>query len=252
MHRPFAHLAPGLAALSLSLTAAPPAPAMPGCAADAMLVFDGSASMAEIGFDQSEATRIEEARRALAQVMPGIAALRRIGLLIYGPGGTTACSGFDLRFAPIAEAATPVVDAVAALRPDGLTPLTAAVQAAAEVLAYRSSPGLVVLVTDGNETCGGHPCALGQALAEDGADLVVHVIGFRASVDYWTWNNPEQRAGADSVARCLADKTGGTFVRAETLEELVEAMRSTLGCPLIGGLGRSLTATAKLSGRAPG
>ncbi|MEM9129097.1 MAG: hypothetical protein AAGA97_05190, partial [Pseudomonadota bacterium] len=50
------------------------------CARDAMLVIDGSASMAEVTFDTSVPTRIEDARAAVAQAMPEIAPVRRVGL----------------------------------------------------------------------------------------------------------------------------------------------------------------------------
>ena len=44
------------------------------------------------------------------------------------------------------------------LVPTGKTPLTTAVEQAAQVLDYRNKPGVVVLVTDGEETCGRSPC----------------------------------------------------------------------------------------------
>ena len=91
------------------------------CSVDAMLVFDGSASMDEISFETGPNTRIVEARQALRRAMPGIAPFRRVGLLIYGPGPAGACQNLDLRFGPIAEAAGPVIGAVESLRPDGLT-----------------------------------------------------------------------------------------------------------------------------------
>lgn len=231
---PLARLPAVMACAALVL--APQARAAPGCATDAMLVFDGSASMSEIGFDSAEATRIEEARLAVARALPDIAPLRRVGLVIYGPGGADSCGGVDLRFGPVADAAGRIIAEVDALRPGGLTPLAASVRVAAEALSYRSEPGVVVLVTDGNETCGGRPCALGTELAAVAPGLVVHVIGFRVRVDFWTWDNPEQKAysARDSVAKCLADRTGGLFVTTETVDELVEALRETLGCPLIG------------------
>lgn len=67
-----------------------------------------------------------------------------------------------------------------ALDPGGLTPLADSVAAAAEVL---GEAGIVVLVTDGNETCGGTPCALGARLAETHPGFTVHVIGFRVVHD---------------------------------------------------------------------
>ncbi|QGY00301.1 VWA domain-containing protein [Roseovarius faecimaris] len=197
-----------------------------------MLVMDGSASMDEKGFDLTAPTRIDDARAAMALAMPQIAPIRRVGLLVYGPGGDEGCTGISLRFAPVRDAAGPVAEEIGGLIPGGMTPLAASVEAAADVLGSR---GIIVLVTDGNETCGGRPCALGRRLAEE-TRLTVHVIGFRVAFDPFAWNSPEAGVftGADSVAKCLSDATGGMYVNTETVEELAEALRVTLGCDLIG------------------
>ncbi|MEL6315614.1 MAG: vWA domain-containing protein, partial [Pseudomonadota bacterium] len=129
------------------------------CTRDAMLVFDGSASMAELGLQLDEPKRIDDARAALRDAMPQIAPIRRIGLLTYGPGPENSCDGINLKFEPVPDAAGRVMEAIAWLDPNGLTPLTEAVREAADVLNYRTTPGIVVLVTDGNDTCGGMPCA---------------------------------------------------------------------------------------------
>ena len=101
---------------------------------------------------------------------------------------------------------------------------------------YRSDPAVIVLLTDGNETCGGRPCALSQALASNAHDLTVHVIGYRlrAHDELFSWNNPEQTFGDENVARCLADATGGMYVTTDTVDELTQALQATLGCALIG------------------
>lgn len=225
------------ASVAVALGSSTPMAQIGDCATDAMLVFDGSASMDEISLETGPNTRIVEARQALRRAMPDIAPYRRVGLMIYGPGPNGACRNLDLRFGPIAGADGPVIDAIDALRPDGLTPLTEAVRQAAEALDYRNRAGVVVLVTDGNETCGGRPCELVQTLRATDHDLTIHVIGFRAVVDFFAWNNPEQDAqNATTVARCLADETGGLFVTTETVDELVIALQQTLGCPVIGRL----------------
>lgn len=206
------------------------------CAVDAMLVFDGSASMAEIGFDPANPTPIEEARAAVALAMPLVESYRRIGLMTYGPGGDTSCSGLQLHFRPKAFAAQATISSVEGLDPDGMTPLAASVEAAAELLNYRTEPAIVVLVTDGNETCGGRPCTLSNRLAAAAQDLTIHVIGFRGEGDVFVWNNPEQpRFASDSAAKCLSDRTGGLFVSTRTVDDLVAALQRTLGCLLIGG-----------------
>ena len=230
-----------LAALTLPFG---PSPSLgtAGCAEDAMLVFDGSASMAELSFAlQERKTRIVEAREALRDALPDITPFRRVGLLPYGPGSQDACSNIALRFGPRADAAAAIIAEIDALQPKGLTPLAASVRAASEAREHGTKPGSVVLVTDGNETCGGRPCALGTALAAEAVDLTVHVIGCKVVVDFFSWDNPEQvDVGAgNTVAKCLADRTGGLYVSTETVDELADALRVTLGCALIGSMDRT-------------
>ena len=219
--------------LALAFSLPGPAPQAAGeCARDAMLVFDGSGSMGEVGHDPTAPTRIIEARRAVRDAMPDIAPYRRVGLLTYGPGGADSCSGIDLRFAPRADAAGAVVAGIERLDPGGLTPLAESVAAAAEVL---GGEGIVVLVTDSNETCGGTPCALGARLAAERPGLTVHVIGFRVVHDAFSWNSPEaQDFDGETVAKCLPDATGGLFVPTETVGDLADALRVTLGCVVVG------------------
>jgi Ca-activated chloride channel family protein len=205
------------------------------CSSDAMIVFDGSGSMAEMGFNDIQEPRIFEARRAMANAIPQISQVRPLGLVIYGPNGADECSGLDLRFAPIADAAPKILADVNALEPTGSTPLTEAVKLAAETLDYQNKPATVVVVTDGKETCGGQPCALAVDLAADGMDTTVHVIGFKVRATFFSWDKEVNgsEAKVESVSRCLADSTGGTYTSAETLEQLTAALKETLGCQLL-------------------
>lgn len=206
--------------------------AEPSCTEDAIVVFDGSASMSEARDGLGGETRIAAARQAMHRAMPEIAMSRRLGLVTYGPGSQRAnCNNVDLRFPPIPNAAPQIIGAVDALEPGGSTPLTAAVRRAAEALEYTYSPGVVVLVTDGRETCGGSPCSLGAELAANGADLTVHVIGFQLQPDIS--GHPSFRPkNVVHKADCLAAKTGGQIVTTGTVEELVAALRETLACPV--------------------
>lgn len=199
-----------------------------------MLVFDGSLSMVEGGADILSLPRIADARIATATVLPEIEAQRRVGLITYGPGSSDGCDGITLHFPPVENAAGPIQEVLDALSPAGLTPFTAAVEEAARTLDYTRERSLIVLVTDGNETCGGRPCATADRLVAQAADMTVHVIGFQFRSDYFAWDNPEQTFGEDTVARCFADKTGGLFVTPNTVGELEDALRATLGCVLIG------------------
>ncbi|MEP1587037.1 MAG: VWA domain-containing protein [Tateyamaria sp.] len=224
-----------LGSLILSALYATSAGATDNCAADAMVVFDGSGSMAEMGFNDINEPRIFEARRAISDTIPEIAERRRLGLVVYGPMGVDECTGVDLRFPPMLDAARPVIDAVNSLEPSGSTPLTDAVKLAAETLDYQSRPAAIVLVTDGKETCGGQPCILATDLANEGADTTVHVIGFKVRGSFFSWDRDTDNDYnvSESVARCLADRTGGTYTSAETLDQLIAALRETLGCQFL-------------------
>lgn len=207
------------------------------CVEDAMIVFDGSGSMSETGFNLLEEPRIHEARRAMRSAMPPIAANRNLGLIIYGPGPGDICSNIETHFGPSPNAAPAIISAVDALIPSGNTALTEAVHEAALALEYTTNPGTIVLITDGKETCGGSPCELATKLVSEGVGLTIHVIGFRVRGDHFSWDRTSQAddyANAISVARCLADRTGGFYVAAEGVDELVDALRDTLGCQLIG------------------
>lgn len=206
-----------------------------------MVVFDGSGSMAEMGHNLFNEPRIFDARRAVRRVMPQIETLRRIGLITYGAGGGEgSCESIETRFTPIPSAAARMISEIDQMQPEGQTPLTVAVAQAAAVLDYKRSPGVIVLVTDGKETCGGAPCALAAELAS-GADLTVHVIGFRVRGRHFAWQEGDapqegEYGNETPVARCLADQTGGTYTRAESLDELIGALKRTLGCPIFSAL----------------
>ncbi|WP_419412246.1 vWA domain-containing protein [Primorskyibacter sp. 2E107] len=202
-----------------------------------MIVFDGSGSMAEMGFNKIDVPRIIEAREALHSVLPQIAAMRRLGLVVYGPGGDAECKSTELHFGPRPDAARPISAAVDAIDPTGNTPLTEGVRLAAEALEYRTRAGAIVLVTDGDETCGGAPCQLAADLAAEGLDLTVHVIGFKVRSSHFRWDS-ERDTEAVSNARCLADRTGGEYFSAESVQDLIGALRVTLGCNVFGALTR--------------
>jgi len=199
---------------------------IPPCHEDAMVVFDASGSMSGneiLGIPNSRA-RIDEARSALARVLPNATKFRRVGLVSYGPGPWNQCN-VKLDLKPMANAAGPIMSAVNAIVPAGRTPLTSGIEAAAEALDFRAKPGVVVVITDGEETCGRAPCEIAKELHAAGYKLTVHVVAFKY----------ESYSYGMSVLdlMCVAEENGGLYVKANSEEELVEALEKTLDCPMI-------------------
>jgi Ca-activated chloride channel homolog len=193
-----------------------------------MIVFDASGSMAG-NVNQGIATiipRIDEVRGALSKVLPSATRFRRVGLITFGPGPYNQCN-VQLNFAPTPNAADGIMSVVNALTPAGKTPLTSAVEQAAAVLDYRHKPGLVVVITDGEETCGRSACDLGAQLHDGAYQLTVHIIGYR--VENYSWTG-EQSIGE---AKCLAERNNGLYVTAQSQDDLVAALEKTLDCPMI-------------------
>jgi Ca-activated chloride channel family protein len=194
------------------------------CLDDAVLVLDASGSMAGTDMNTMK-PHIAKVRDALAVVVPAVAPRRHLGLMVYGPGASPQCTNIELRLAPGPNSAETILGEVNGVVPAGQTPLTAAVRDAAEVLHFREKPAVVVLLTDGEETCGGDPCRVARQLKAEAAALTIHVIGFKvAGASTWL------ASGTGSA--CMAAETGGLSIAAQDKDELIEALRKTLTCPL--------------------
>jgi len=218
------------AAMAISAGAALSAEEQAPCTEDAMIVFDASGSMSGDGWGYGSETagvvsRIDKVRATLAEILPKVTRFRRVGLITYGPGTWNQCN-VRLDLAPAENTAQRILAAINALVPAGKTPLTEAVAQAADVLDYRAKPGIIVLLTDGEETCGGSPCDLSKELSREAAQLTVHIISLR--VKGYTW------MGEQSILemKCLAERNRGLYLTIETQDELMVALEKTLGCPM--------------------
>ncbi len=188
------------------------------CRENAMLVFDASGSMALF---RDGRPKIDIARDAAADVLPDVTRFRPTGLVTYSGGQGPACTDVNLRVRPDVKTGEMILSAMAKVRPNGATPLSEAVRLAADVLKGLKDPGIIVLVTDGLENCGGNACELARELRREGGRLRVHVISFFLH-------------GRDEhTVTCLAESTGGTYSATESLDGLRDALHKVLSCARI-------------------
>lgn len=200
------------------------------CRENAMLVFDASGSMALF---RNGRPKIDIAREAAADVLPDVTRFRRTGLVTYSGGRGLACADINLRVQPRVEAGSAILAEMSKLQPNGATPLSEAVEMAAGVLKRLDEPGVIVLVTDGLENCGGNVCELGRKLQVEGGRLRVHVISFFL------------HGRSERTIMCLAEQTSGTYTSTTSLDTLREALHKVLGCARISRLGRDEAASGK-------
>lgn len=174
-----------------------------------MLILDGSGSM----WQQIDGkTKIAIARDVVGTVVQEWPGNNQLGLMSYGHREKGSCDDIETLLDPAAVDINAFISAVGDIAPKGKTPLTAAVEAAAEDLKYTENKASIILVSDGEETCGVDPCAAGKRLEKLGIDFTAHVISFDV---------PEEKSQG---LRCLAEATGGRFLLARDAAELRSAL----------------------------
>lgn len=213
----------------LRLTRAPPpsalsAPAPPsqGSAASPpalALILDASGSMLR-RMEEGEGRRIDAARAALRRIAAEeIAPGRLVALRVFGDGAAGECGG-DLRLPLAAHAPEALIAAAEAAEPVNLakTPLAANLTAAGADLAASPGARIIVLLTDGEETCGGDPEAAIAALRAQGVAVTVNIVGFAV----------EDPALEADFARWAAIG-GGAYLSAKDEPALAEALAAAMG-----------------------
>ena len=198
-------LAAGPAALAESASSAP--------TARVMIVLDASGSM----WGQIDGKpKIAIARDVIRGILNGWDPKMDLGLTVYGHRRKGSCSDIQTLIPVGRPDAKAIMRAVDGLNPKGKTPLSEAVRRAAEALKYTEERATVILVSDGRETCGADPCAVGRALEKSGVDFTAHVIGF------------DVKRGEQAGLRCLAKATGGRFFPAKDAAGLRKALTRTV------------------------
>jgi hypothetical protein len=201
----------------LTVTADPPPPAPPAVRRNLLLILDLSGSM---NLALGRSTRIATARQVLKDLLAHVSDDTNVGLRVYGDryGSRQKQTCSDSHLAapvqPLDRAAlTKLIDAA---RPRGETPLVYSVtQAIGDLKA--AGGGSVVLITDGEESCGGSFVAAEAALKESGLAFRLNIVGFTL-----------KGAAAQKSLSDLAASTGGAFYAANNGPALAGALNATL------------------------
>lgn len=181
------------------------------------LVLDASGSM-NAKLPNGE-TRIDVARRAIKGVAALMPADAQLSLRLYGaqsPAAQKNCQDTHLALpvAPARAAADAIAASVDAAKAQGYTPISHSLEQAQEDFPADAKERVIVLVSDGKETCRGDPCATAKALGAKG--FVIHTVGFVVDT------------AARGQLQCMARATGGSYFDAPVGPELPDALKSAL------------------------
>lgn len=175
-----------------------------------VLVFDASGSMWNPM--EGDTTRIEIARDVIEGYFIERNAKEPVAVLAYGHRRRGDCQDIETVAELGEHAPIDLAQKIRNLNPQGMTPLTASMQKAFDLIPRTAESADIVLVTDGLENCSGDPCALAAEMAESGINVRAHVVGFGMT-----------EAEVATLA-CVAEQTGGQIFHANSGEELASAL----------------------------
>jgi hypothetical protein len=188
-------------------------------------ILDASGSM-QADLPDGE-RRITAARRALGELSTNIPAGVNASLWVFGhrignseAERTQSCRDIEQLISLGPMDAAEFTSQANSVTARGWTPLTDAISQAAATLP-PASDNSIVLISDGEATCGGDPCAVAAALADSNIDLVVNTIGF--DVD----------AATREQLQCIARVTEGQYFDASNANELGSALQQAAVQPTV-------------------
>ncbi len=180
------------------------------------VILDASGSMnGKLGGGEMKIAAAKSAVSELVKKMPDGAVLSFRAYGHQSPREKHDCQDteFLVPFGPLSKNRGLIEAKAKGLTARGYTPITQVItKGAGDFPADFQGDKVIVLVSDGKETCEGDPCAMAQVLAKKGMKLVIHTVGF--GVD----------EAAKSQLECVARATGGRYFPAESTAELIKVL----------------------------
>jgi Mg-chelatase subunit ChlD len=182
-----------------------------------ILVLDGSGSM---GAKVQNESKMEIAKAAASNFVGSLKSEVNFGFVVYGQKGSTAqkaisCAGIDTIATLGKLNATATKAEIAKLKPVGWTPIADSLKKAQTLLEkypadkYRN---IILLISDGEETCDGNPVAVASALQASESKTITNVIGFDVG------------GAAEAQLKNIASSGAGAYYSARTANELNSAL----------------------------
>lgn len=183
-----------------------------------LFILDSSGSMAERAGLQVKMDAAKAALKTYARTLPPSS---KVGLMVYGHKGSNSvsqksisCAAIDMVYPMATPEASSFNAAVDSFKPTGWTAVGGSLLKAKGVLSGTSGKSVVVLITDGIETCGTDPVSAVKTLKAAGIDVRVDVIGYALD------------SSARSQLQSVASFGEGTYYDARTSDDFAKALNN--------------------------
>lgn len=183
----------------------------PGDEPEVVLIVDGSGSMKEPFPGAS--SRIDMAKRSVDNMVRGLPPGIDVGLIDF-----QSCNNVRRdKFYGDAERGQ-LIGEVNNLSPWGGTPLARSIERAGNIVS-GDVESVIVVVSDGEESCGGDPCAAARALKAAKPKAIVNVIDISGDAE------------SRQVIQCVARATGGQVLKADSAQDMMRKMQQATRQP---------------------
>jgi Ca-activated chloride channel homolog len=188
-----------------------------------ILILDSSGSMAaKMGGD----SKLEIAKKAALNFVKNLADDVSLSIIAYGQKGSNStsdkavsCAGIEQVYWLDKVKSDVVNEKISPLQPTGWTPIADSLQKAKDILdkypatEYNNS---ILLISDGEETCGGDPVAKAKELNASNINFKIDVIGFDVG------------GTAEGQLKAISSNGGGVYYSARNSQELNDNMNKNI------------------------
>ena len=182
-----------------------------------LIILDASGSMGENA--GSYESKMFAAKEALEKVLREVDSSYLVGLRVYGSSDPNLneyldCQDTHLLVPPQPYNRALIVNQLRKIKPRGQSPIGYAMRQAIQDLApIRAKEKKIILISDGQDTCGYDPCSFSRSLAENNLDFKMDVVGF-GGIDL----------SAQVQLKCIAHNLDGNFYSADNPEQLKQSL----------------------------
>lgn len=196
-----------------------------------LFLLDCSLSMKEKMKDHTQ--KMEAAKQVLQRALTRIPGDVNTGLRVFGQGNSRSVFGIFMNdceqtalLIPIGQGnRRAIIEQIRGIRAFGMTPLTFALgEAAKNDFAGVQGKKIIILISDGADTCGGDPCRLIRMLPAYGIRIKIDVVGLNLKHD----------RAARAQLNCVAESSGGKYYDANSVDQFIDGVSDSVNTAITG------------------